>query len=273
MIRDFDYNTSSNRLFSVDNKVSLLPSYLSNEHIDNETRFNMNYSSESSGEEYDFDNMGFDGSLKDIILINSIYSDNKDEFPSSFEKSILTPKEEKISSPVKQDDNILKKKRSPTRKPRRENWDNIRKKIRRGFFNNFLIKKLCHMLRNIGNKKYFMKFPQNFASDINQKRNKEIFGMTLQEILEKKELYLKEDESGLNNYLHNSKVVQSVEIKENKEFKKILEKKICELYEEYINSDEFKNDEIKRLKEKKMQDEYITNFINLANHLLIFYTQ
>ena len=272
-MRDFDYNTSSNRLFSVNNKMYFNPGYLSNEHNDIETRYNMNYFSESSGEEYDFDNVGCVGALEDIIPINPNYSNNKGDFPSSFEKSILTPKEEKNSSPVKQGNNILKKKRSKNRKPRKENRDNIRKKIRRGFFNNFLIKKLCHMLRSIGNKKYFRKFPQNFSCDINQKRNKEIFGMTLQEILLKKELYSNEDENGLNNYFHNSEVVQSEEIKENEEFKKILEKKICELYEEYINSNEFKIEEIKRLKEKKMQDEYITDFINLANHLLIFYTQ
>ena len=56
------------------------------------------------------------------------FSDNKDDFPSSFEKSILIPNEEKNFSPVKQDNIILKKKRSKNRKHRKENRDNIRKK-------------------------------------------------------------------------------------------------------------------------------------------------
>ena len=249
--------------------MNFLPDHSRNEHIDIETRFNLNFSSKSWEED---DDLNIE-SLEETIPLHSIYSDNIDDFFSYFEKSISSSNTEKNCAPVEEVAFMLKKKRSKTRKPRRENRDNIRRKIRRGFFNNFLIKKLRHMLRTIGNKNYFMKFPQNFAIDINQKRNKYIFNMTLQEILLRKELYSNEDENGLNNYLYNSKVVQSEEIKENEEFKKILEKKICELYEEYINSDEFKIEEIKRLKEKKMQDEYITNFINLANHLLIFYTQ
>ena len=36
------------------------------------------------------------------------------------------------------------------------------------------------------------------------------------------------------------KILQDEEIKENEEFKIILNENISELYEEYINSDEFK---------------------------------
>ena len=43
--------------------------------------------------------------------------------------------------------------------------------------------------------------------------------------------------------------MQSEEIKENEEFKKIMNKTFCQLYEEYINSNEF-NNEINRLKRK-----------------------
>ena len=57
-------------------------------------------------------------------------------------------------------------------------------------------------------------------------------------------IFTHENEKGLLNYSHNLKVVQNDEIKENEEFKKIFNKSFSELYEEYINSNEFKIDEI-----------------------------
>ena len=170
-------------------------------------------------------------------------------------------------------DEINNRKRYRERRARKDNRDNIRKKIKRGFLNHALIKKLNDKLRNIGSKKYFERFPQNFVSDVNQKRNKELFNMTLREIFENKELYINEDKEGFRNYLNNLKVVQNEEIKENEELKIIFNKTVNELYEEYINSDEFNIIEINRLKEKKMQDDYIKRYINLARYLILFFTQ
>ena len=45
----------------------------------------------------------------------------------------------------------------------------------------------------------------------------------------------------------------------------------CDLFDEYINSDEFKIDEINRLKTKNMNDWYINIFINLSNHFIEFF--
>ena len=81
------------------------------------------------------------------------------------------------------------------------------------------------------------------------------------------------DKLALNNYLHNMKILQDEEIKENEEFKIILNENISELYEEYINSDEFKISEINRLKKYKMQDRYIAKYINLAKNLIEFFNQ
>ena len=169
--------------------------------------------------------------------------------------------------------NLLGNKRLSYRRQRKDNKDNIRTKIKRGFFNSALINKLNDKLKSIGSTKYFMKFPQNFVSDISQKRNKEIVNMTLREIFEKKELYKQENEIGFENYLHNLKVIQSEIIKDNSEFKKILNKTFRELYEEYINSDEFKIGEIGRLKEHKMEDDYIKKYIYLSRELIDFFNQ
>ena len=57
--------------------------------------------------------------------------------------------------------------------------------------------------------------------------------MTLQEVFENEELYLLKDKLALNNYLHNMKILQDEEIKENEEFKIILNENISELYEEH----------------------------------------
>jgi len=191
-------------------------------------------------------------------------------------KDLLFSKTEKNSGLIsieETEETFLKRKRLPIRKPRKDNQDNMRKKIKRGFFNTALINILNQKLESSGSTKYFEKFPQFFVSDVNQKRNKEIFSMTLSEILEKKELYENEQKSGFENYSHNLKVVQSEDIKENEEFKIIFKKKICELYEEYLNSDEFKIGEINRLKEKNMADDYIARYIYLANHLIEFLFQ
>jgi len=193
-------------------------------------------------------------------------------FPSNYDNK--ENKEDNYSK-VSQKDILLagKRKRFSFRRQRKDNRDNIRKKIKRGFFNNALIKKLNEMLKRIGSNKYFEKFPQRFVSDIDQKRGKEIFSMTLGEILEKKKIYRLEKKSGLNNYLHNLQVIQSEDVKENEEFKIILNKTVRELYEEYINSDEFKIEEINRLKKKNSKDEYINSYIYFSNHLIEFFSK
>ena len=158
-------------------------------------------------------------------------------------------------------------------KTRKDNQDNMRKKIKRGFFNTFLIKFLNEVLKSIGSHKYFEKFPHNFINDVHQKRNKKIFAMTLEEIFMKEALYSHEKTNGFNNYLRNLDVLKSEEVKENEEIKKTLNKSIRKLYEEYINSVEFKIDEINRLRKKKMNDDYIKRYIYLANHFIEFLLQ
>ena len=202
----------------------------------------------------------------------STNEENRRDSVSSSESSNLFTNSENNDALFKEATNFINNKRFPSKRPRKENKDNIRKKIKRGFFNNALVRKLNCKLKNIGSPKYFEKFPQYFASDVNQQRNKEILNITLGEIFEKKELFTHENEKGLLNYSHNLKVVQSEEIKENEEFKKIFNKSFRKLYEEYVNSNEFKIDEINRLKEKN-GEVYVKNYIYLAKHLIEFFSQ
>ena len=270
----------------VNEKINTQNSQALADNNDIETRFNINFSEKSVQEEKeDLNSLNLSStnifissiidpdpklSLKEFILINSDFSEIKNDPIFSREKSNLFSNIESNSILVKEGQGMLKRKRFHEKRPRKENLDNIRRKIKRGFFNLALIKKLNEKLKRIGSNIYLKKFPQNFVSDVNQKRNKEIFGMTLGEIFCKKELYLRENKEGLNNYLNNLKVIEKEEVK-NKEFKKILNKPIRELYEEYLNSDEFKVIEINRLKEKKMEDEYIEKYIIIARYLISFF--
>ena len=174
-----------------------------------------------------------------------------------------------INKTLKEKNILLKRKRLEKRRRRRDNQDNIHKKIKRGFLNNALYNKLNKKLKEIGSKLFLEKFPQKFACDVVKKTNKLILNMKLEEIFEMKELY---NEKELKNYYHNLKVVKNKEIQENEEFKKILNKKYHELFEEYINSDEFIIDEINRLKKNKMHNTYIEKYIYLAENFIEFFS-
>ena len=204
-----------------------------------------------------------------IIPINS--NDQNDSFSFLKLENLLTNSGSK--SILVEKENLLGKKRLKRQRARKEEKDLIRVKIKRAFLNNFLKNKLNKELKSIGSKKYFEKFPKHFSSDPHKKRNKEIINMTLGEIFEKKELYIYENEKGLFNFWQNLKIVQSEEIKKNEKFQNIMNKTFRELYEEYLNSDEFKIIEKNRLEEKNLDDDYIKRYINLSENLIEFFSQ
>ena len=179
-----------------------------------------------------------------------------------------TPIFSKLENDSSTDDGIfLERKRYSIKRRRRENKDNIRKKIKRGFLNNALINKINTIIKSNRGKLCFKRFQQHFVSDVAKKSNKVLLNMTLKEIFEKKEIY---DTKELKFYYHNLKLIQSEEIFENEELKNILNKKYCELYDEYLNSKEFMHDEINRLKNNKMEDSYIKRYIYLARNFINF---
>ena len=179
-----------------------------------------------------------------------------------------TPIFSKLENDSSTDDGIfLERKRYSIKRRRRENKDNIRKKIKRGFLNNALINKINTIIKSNRGKLCFKRFQQHFVSDVAKKSNKVLLNMTLKEIFEKKEIY---DTKELKFYYHNLKLIQSEEILENEGLKNILNKKYCELYDEYLNSKEFMHDEINRLKNNKMEDSYIKRYIYLARNFINF---
>ena len=73
--------------------------------------------------------------------------------------------------------------------------------------------------------------------------------------------------------LYNLLRYNSKNIQENNELKNILDKTYKQIFEEYLNSKEFKIDEINRLKKNKMDNEYIKKYKYLAKHIIEFYSE
>ena len=217
------------------------------------------------------------------ILPESLFNDCSIDLNNPFEQSkpktrnkifeVIYPKTFSVFSQIENenssndDDTLIQRKRFPTKRRRRENKDNMLKKIKRGFLNNALLQKINMLIKKNGGKYFFEKFQLYFISDVTKKSNKMLIDMTLEEIYMKKELY---HEKELKYYYRNLNVLKSKEIQENKELKNILSKKYCELFEEYVNSKEFKIDEIERLKSNNMEESYIKRYVCLAKNFIKF---
>ena len=161
-----------------------------------------------------------------------------------------------------ENESLLNKKRFRNKGMRK---DNIKIRLIRSFLNNSLLNEMNEKLKHIDSKIFLKKLPQMFVYNVIKKINKELINMTFIEILEKKDLY---DKNELNKYYHNLKVLKLKEINDNDDLKEIVNKKFVKLFEEYINSDKFKIDEINRLKVKNKKDNYIKNYIYYANNFI-----
>ena len=161
-----------------------------------------------------------------------------------------------------ENESLLNKKRFRNKGMRK---DNIKIRLMRSFLNNALLNEINEKLKHIDSKIFLKKLPQMFVYNVIKKINKELINMTFIEILEKKDLY---DKNELNKYYHNLKVLKLKEINDNDDLKEIVNKKFMKLFEEYINSDKFNIDEINRLKVKNKKDNYIKNYIYFANNFI-----
>jgi hypothetical protein len=93
----------------------------------------------------------------------------------------------------------------------------------------------------------------------------------LRQFFENKELY---NQQSLTNYNHNLKVLEQLKQYENQDIENILDKTYVELFKEYLNSNEFQVEEIKRLKNMTNKQEkdnyYIEKYKYLAKHFVEF---
>ena len=169
----------------------------------------------------------------------------------------------------KKNSNFRNNIRHKERKSRYFNNDNIRRIIKRRFFNTYLKKALNKKMKKLGYKKSFRNFPQKLVSEITKKKNKELMYMTLFQIFEKNDSYTNRD---LINFEYNLNIVKKIKNDEKAEMNLIMNKKFYELFEEYINSDEFKK-EIERLNSKHNENFYLQRYEFLAQTFVRFYWQ
>ena len=226
-----------------------------------------------------FSGIEFDEINKNAIsnkLLNSENKNNDTQSKKNKTKKLFFKIKHQIQnlSNTQKVNNMLNKKRQRKKKVYKgtkymDNY-NIKKKLLTHFLNGYILNDNNNIIR----KRCifcFEKFPQNLIKHfIAKERIKELFGMALKEIYTKEELY---DEKNIeshfarnSNFLNN--LFTKVEYKDVLEQSGIKEKlgmKISDLFHEYINSDEFKND-IDGLRIES-GDAYVEKYSKIAKNL------
>ena len=209
-------------------------------------------------------------------LLNSENKNNDTQSKKNKTKKLLFKIKHRIQnlSNTQKVNNMLNKKRQRKKKVYKgtkymDNY-NIKKKLLTHFLNGYILNDNNNIIR----KRCifcFEKFPQNLIKHfIAKERIKELFGMALKEIYTKEELY---DEKNIeSHFARNSDFLNNlfskVEYKDVLEQSGIKEKlgmKISDLFHEYINSDEFKND-IDGLRIES-GDAYVEKYSKIAKNL------
>ena len=160
-----------------------------------------------------------------------------------------------------------KKKKKKNIEHRKDNADNIRKKIKVKF-HKLLKNAINEKLKNAGSKYIFKALPQSFITSVTKKYNKPILDLSLKKIFSL-HFNVKENE----NQKHNLKVLEYLDrhhdICEKSNFNKIKNMKIEEVFNEYLLSKEFKL-AISTLKKEKENDQYIKKYIIKAHNFISF---
>ena len=158
---------------------------------------------------------------------------------------------------------------------RKENSDNIRKKIKTRFFKSFK-NTINERLKSVGSKYFFSFLPHIFISNITKSENKEIVNLNLKELFSKN-FYIDKEmrKSDLKKYHQNLSTIEYLEknkdisLKSNFDIFKNM--KFYQIFNEYIYSKEFEMD-IYFLKEKRKENEkYIIKYITKATELMEFF--
>ena len=156
---------------------------------------------------------------------------------------------------------------------RKENSDNIRKKVKSRFFKT--LKNLINRnLKEAGAKFFFDFLPQPIISDITKHKNRNIFNMTLKEIYSEDFNYEKSSIVEIRKYKYNLLVLnyleKNISISEKSNFHIFKNMKLSKIYKEYLSSKQFAMS-ISNLQKKKENEKYIKYYIIKAHTLLKYY--
>ena len=197
----------------------------------------------------------------DLYIDIKISGDKKNKDIYNLESSKLT--EEKIFSSKKR---VKEKSADNDSESKFQREDNCRRMIGRSFFNKFLKSKIESMIRECRCILFFDNFPRKFIFEAVKKGNKNFLEYTLEELIEKEELY--KDKDSEISYDVNLKVIRELKSEKNRDimekygYDKILKMNYRDLFEEYLKSNEFKQKIYKlKTKEKLKADkfEYYSN--------------
>ena len=185
----------------------------------------------------------------------------------------------KINSNIVQDEPLKQKKSHKNKKnlkKRKENSDNIRKKLKSRFLK-VLKNAINQKLKMAGSKKFFNFLPQVFISNISRDKNREVLDLTFKEIYSKN--FFEDDkanESDIKKYKHNLIVLEYLEnnkeIAEKSNYNVLKNMKFYQIFNEYLRSKEFEK-EVTTLKLQKENDKYIRKYIIKAGSFIEFYSQ
>ena len=216
----------------------------------------------------DFDEISKKFDITEDSLINAYLFDEPDKLLNKKRifKVIYPEKDNSINECLSEEDNydFNKKERSKEKKGRYYYRDNILQKIKRNFFNVYIIKHLNNILKKEELNLLFDLFPQTFVNNVSKELNKKILDMTLIDIFKTKDLYKGKK---INKYYYNLNIINSIKDK-NSKINELLEKKYIEHYKEYLNSDEYKK-KINEIKEHYKEDiKYIKKYISISKHYI-----
>ena len=158
---------------------------------------------------------------------------------------------------------------------RKENADNIRKKIKSRFLK-VLRNTVNERLKIAGSTKFFKFLSQKFISNVSKDKNKAALDLTFKEIFSKDFCEGEtKDGSEYSNYYHNLEVLKYLEknneISENSNFNIFKNMKYSQIFKEYLKSKEFEM-EIASLKSQKENEKYIKDYIIKASDLIDFFS-
>ena len=158
---------------------------------------------------------------------------------------------------------------------RKENSDNIRKKIKSRFLKD-LKNTINKKLKIAGSNKFFKLLPQKFITNITKEKNKPILNLTFKELFSKNFCENgKECGPDFKNYHHNLTVLNYLEknknIGESSNYSSFKNMTFNQIYNEYLKSKEFEI-EIASLKQEKENDKYIKEYIIKASNLINFFS-
>ena len=169
-----------------------------------------------------------------------------------------------------------KSKRSKKKQKRKYNSDNIRRKIKSRFHKS-LKNTLNKMLKYSGSNYFFDYLPQSFITNVTKARNKKILNMTFEDFFSQDfcEFADNDTEKNSEKWTAGKNVITKIEqedenIREKSNYNVYKKMKYYQIYNEYLRSKEFEEDIIKI--EKKEGKEYTKQYINLAYHLIDYFS-